>query len=69
MLDALRCAAQAQARARFWELSGTPQRLTIDVDATLIAAQSGGFMPARRLQHSSTPLRPRGGSDEYRNHN
>jgi Transposase DDE domain group 1 len=39
MLDALR-SAHARARARFWELSGAPQRLTIDVDATLIAAHS-----------------------------
>src|SRR5665811_879991 len=35
LLDALR-AAHARARARFWELDGAPQRLTLDVDATLI---------------------------------
>lgn len=40
LLDALR-AAHAKARARFWELSGgAPERLTIDVDATLITAHS-----------------------------
>ena len=39
MLDALR-SAHATARERFWELSGAPQRLTIDVDATLITAHS-----------------------------
>jgi hypothetical protein len=39
MLDALR-AAHAKARERFWELSGAPERLTIDVDATLITAHS-----------------------------
>ena len=65
LLDALRV-AHARARARFWELHGAPERLTIDVDATLITAHSGGFIPARRLRHSSTPLQPRGGSDEYR---
>ena len=39
MLDAVR-AAHARARARFWELQGTPESLTIDVDATLITAHS-----------------------------
>jgi hypothetical protein len=39
LLDALR-AAHARARERFWELDGAPQRLTIDVDATLITAHS-----------------------------
>jgi hypothetical protein len=33
-------AAHARARERFWELHGTPERLTIDVDATLITAHS-----------------------------
>jgi Transposase DDE domain group 1 len=33
-------AAHASARKRFWELHGTPERLTIDVDATLITAHS-----------------------------
>src|ERR1700752_4945268 len=39
LLDAVRH-AHAKARARFWELHGAPQRLTIDVDATLITAHS-----------------------------
>src|SRR4051794_11381311 len=39
LLDALR-AAHARARERFWKLHGAPQRLTIDVDATLITAHS-----------------------------
>ena len=39
LLDALR-AAHARARKRFWELDGAPERLTIDVDATLITAHS-----------------------------
>jgi hypothetical protein len=38
-LDAVRV-AHARARARFWELDGAPERLTIDVDATLITAHS-----------------------------
>jgi len=39
LLDALR-AAHARARERFWALHGAPERLTIDVDATLITAHS-----------------------------
>jgi hypothetical protein len=39
LLDALR-AAHARARERFWALRGAPERLTIDVDATLITAHS-----------------------------
>jgi hypothetical protein len=39
LLEAVR-AAHARARARFWELCGAPERLTIDVDATLITAHS-----------------------------
>jgi hypothetical protein len=39
LLDELR-AAHARARERFWELHGAPERLTIDVDATLITAHS-----------------------------
>src|SRR5215210_5799427 len=39
LLDALR-AAHARARERFWELHGAPERLTIDVDATLICSHS-----------------------------
>ncbi len=38
-LDALR-GAHARARARFWEMHGAPERLTLDVDATLITAHS-----------------------------
>src|SRR5215207_8639708 len=39
LLGALR-GAHARARKRFWELHGAPERLTIDVDATLICAHS-----------------------------
>jgi hypothetical protein len=39
LLDALR-AAHARARARFWKLHGAPERLTIDIDATLVTAHS-----------------------------
>jgi hypothetical protein len=39
LLDAVR-QAHARARARFWELHGAPERLTLDVDATLITAHS-----------------------------
>lgn len=39
LLDALR-AAHARARERFWRLHGAPERLTIDIDATLITAHS-----------------------------
>jgi hypothetical protein len=39
LLDALR-GAHARARERFWQLHGAPERLTIDVDATLISAHS-----------------------------
>jgi hypothetical protein len=39
LLDALR-STHARARERFWELHGAPERLTIDVDATLITAHS-----------------------------
>jgi Transposase DDE domain group 1 len=39
LLDAVR-SAHARARERFWELHGAPDRLTIDVDATLITAHS-----------------------------
>jgi hypothetical protein len=38
-LEMLR-AAHAQARARVWELVGAPERLTIDLDATLIGSHS-----------------------------
>jgi Transposase DDE domain group 1 len=39
LLDALR-AAHATARERFWKLHGAPERLTIDIDATLITSHS-----------------------------
>jgi hypothetical protein len=39
LLDALR-SAHARARERFWERHGVPERLTIDVDATLITTHS-----------------------------
>src|ERR1022692_55879 len=39
LLDAVRV-AHARARERFWELRGAPERLTLDVDATLITAHS-----------------------------
>jgi hypothetical protein len=39
LLAALR-AAHARARERFWQLHGAPERVTIDVDATLITAHS-----------------------------
>jgi hypothetical protein len=38
-LERLR-AAHARARERVWELAGAPQKLTIDLDATLIGAHS-----------------------------
>ena len=50
MLDALR-AAHARARARFWELDGAPERLTIDVDATLIAAHSEKEQASGNYKH------------------
>jgi hypothetical protein len=39
LLEALRV-AHARAREWFWQLHGAPERLTIDVDATLITAHS-----------------------------
>ena len=50
MLDALR-SAHAQARERFWELSGAPDRLTIDVDATLITSHSEKERAAGNYKH------------------
>ena len=50
MLDALR-AAHATARERFWELSGAPECLTIDVDATLITAHSEKENAAGNYKH------------------
>ncbi len=43
--------AHARARARFWELSGAPERLTIDVDATLITAHSEKEQAAGNYKH------------------
>jgi hypothetical protein len=48
MLDAVR---DAHARARFWELSGAPERLTLDVDATLITAHSEKERAAGNYKH------------------
>lgn len=39
LLAAMR-GAHARARARFWDLTGVPERLTIDIDATLINSHS-----------------------------
>ena len=50
MLDAVRC-AHACARGRFWELAGAPERLTIDVDATLITAHSEKENAAGNYKH------------------
>ena len=50
MLDALR-SAHASARARFWDLHGTPASLTIDVDATLITAHSEKERAAGNYKH------------------
>ena len=49
-LDAVRH-AHARARARFWELDGAPERLTIDVDATLITAHSEKEQAAGNYKH------------------
>ena len=43
--------AHAKARARFWELHGAPERLTIDVDATLITAHSEKERAAGNYKH------------------
>ena len=63
-LERLR-AAHARARAQTWKLTGAPQRLTIDLDATLLGSHSdkegaagnfkGGFGFTRC---SPTPMRP-----------
>jgi hypothetical protein len=50
MLEALR-SAHARARARFWELRGAPERLTIDVDATLVTAHSEKERAAGNYKH------------------
>ena len=43
--------AHARARARFWDLHGAPQRLTIDVDAKLVAAHSENEKAAGNYKH------------------
>ena len=43
--------AHARARARFWELHGAPERLTIDIDATLITAHSEKEKAAGNYKH------------------
>ena len=43
--------AHARARVRFWELHGAPERLTIDVDATLITAHSEKEKAAGNYKH------------------
>lgn len=50
MLDAVRD-AHARARGRFWELHGVQQRLTIDIDATLITAHSEKEQAAGNYKH------------------
>jgi hypothetical protein len=50
LLDAIRD-AHARARARFWELDDAPERLTIDVDATLITAHSEKEQAAGNYKH------------------
>ncbi len=57
-LEALR-AAHAKARARFWELGGVAQQLTIDVDGTLIACHSEKEQAAGNYKGAtgSTPCR------------
>jgi Transposase DDE domain group 1 len=50
LLEALR-AAHARARERFWRLHGAPERLTIDIDATLITAHSDKEGAAGNYKH------------------
>ena len=50
LLDAIRD-AHARARVRFWELHGAPERLTIDVDSTLITAHSEKENVAGNYKH------------------
>jgi Transposase DDE domain group 1 len=50
LLDSIR-AAHARARERFWKLHGAPERLTIDVDATLICAHSEKEKAAGNYKH------------------
>src|SRR5215831_13258321 len=50
LLEALR-AAHARARERLWKLNGAPERLTIDIDATLITAHSDKEGAAGNYKH------------------
>jgi Transposase DDE domain group 1 len=50
LLEALR-SSHARARERFWERRGAPERLTIDVDATLITAHSEKEQAAGDYKH------------------
>ena len=71
LLDAVR-GAHARARARFWELHGAPESLTIDIDATLITAHSEKEQAAGNYKHGYGfhPLgawadETRGGAGDY----
>jgi hypothetical protein len=44
-------AAHARATARFWQLHGAPESLTIDVDATLIGSHSEKEGAAGNYKH------------------
>jgi hypothetical protein len=50
LLDAVR-SAHALARERFWALHGAPERLTIDLDATLVTAHSEKEKAAGNYKH------------------
>jgi hypothetical protein len=43
--------AHAAARARFWDLHGAPERLTIDLDATLVTTHSEKEKAAGNYKH------------------
>lgn len=43
--------ARASARARVWELAGTPERVILDLDATLIAAHSDKEQASGNYKH------------------
>src|SRR4051795_8326927 len=50
--------AHAHARAQFWELAGAPERVTIDLDATLLTAHSDkeGAEPTWKRGYGFHPL-------------
>jgi hypothetical protein len=50
LLEALR-SAHARARDRFWQMHRAPERLTIDIDATLITAHSEKEKAAGNYKH------------------